>query len=55
MEFDSFYLYFYVVDIRVCFIECLEVFLFVGILVFMYKVGCIVIIFSNYNFILSIY
>lgn len=55
MELDSFHLYSHAVDTRACFIECLEASSFAGILVFMYKVGCTVTIFSNYNFISSIH
>lgn len=54
MKLDDFHLHSHAVD-TTYFIECLDAPSFARVLVFIFKVGCIVNIFSNYNFITSIY
>lgn len=55
MQLDNFHLYSCAADTGTHFLFLsLESPLFTGVLVFMYKVGCTVNIFSNYNLIISI-
>lgn len=55
MELDNFHLYSHAVDIRARFIDCLESPSFAEVLVFTYRADWTVKIFSNYNFVTSIY
>ena len=55
MELDNFHLYSPAVAVWAHFIDCLEIPSFAEVLVFTYRVDWTVNVFSNYNFVTSIY